>query len=61
MTTRAGLNKLLQSTELTQRDVEVKLAAQFSPGDKLYAEAALNIAIDKGIFIDGSSADHHGE
>jgi hypothetical protein len=40
----------LQTTEFNQRDVKHQLAAQFSSSDKVYAEAALNIAMDQGIF-----------
>jgi hypothetical protein len=38
------------STEFDQQDVDNTLAAQFSTEDRLFAEVALNIAFDKGIF-----------
>lgn len=38
--------------KFTQRDVEVQLASEFSQDDRLFAEVALNIAIDHNIFSD---------
>jgi hypothetical protein len=50
LVTQQDTEDTLQATEFTQRDVESQLAAQFSSSDRLYAEAALNIAMDQGIF-----------
>jgi hypothetical protein len=38
--------------DFTQDDIERELACEFSLDDKLYAEAALNIAVDNNIFND---------
>jgi hypothetical protein len=39
-----------QSVEYTSRDIEHAIASEFSVDDKLYAEVALNIAMDCNIF-----------
>lgn len=45
-----GELRLDKSSTYSQSDIEREMASVFSPDDKLYAEVALNIAIDAGIF-----------
>jgi len=47
---RNANNETLDQVEYTQRDVDNNVAGQFSAQDRLFAEVALNIAIDQGIF-----------
>ena len=46
------LNHILDVSRLTQEDIDFKIASEFSRDDKLFAEVALNIAVDHGIFVD---------
>jgi hypothetical protein len=51
-------NETLDGVQYTERDVDNNIAAQFSAHDKLFAEVALNIAVDQGIFKDDPCFPH---
>jgi hypothetical protein len=48
-----------QSLIFTQRDIEQQIASEFSQDDSLYAEVALNIAMDSGIFTEEPPASNN--
>jgi ATPase subunit of ABC transporter with duplicated ATPase domains len=49
---RQQMSTMVDDMEFCQRDIDNKLAAQYSPDEKLFAEVTLNIALDQGIFED---------